>query len=147
MAAGPRVKPTREDTWKITLTVNGDEFGVWDKKTGGDVDSDEVKYYPGNMLPPISLGGRRTVANVILQREYDLDDDHVKINTLLNLVGSGKVEVVQQPLDVDGLPKTYKGITYLGTLKRVLIPPVDSEATGASLIEVEITVDGYPTSG
>jgi len=133
-------KPTRQDTFRVTLTVDHENFGVWDKKTGGDVDSNELKYRPGGMRPLQSLGGTTTPANVTLQRDYDRIDDHDRINTLLRKAGKVRATVHQQPLDFDGNPYG-KTIHWKGTLKRVLVPDVDSEGNSAAMIEVEISVD------
>lgn len=136
---------TRQDTWTIRVNLNGVPLGIWDKKTGGELDSDELKYHPGGMVPPISLGGKKTVGNITLTREYDRRDDHDKINTLLNAVGRGDVTVSQRPMDFDG-NEYGRPIIYKGTLKRVNLPDVDSEGTGASLYEMEVTVAGYPAA-
>lgn len=148
MPAVVRDNPTRQDTWIINVSLKvgnvNHALGIWDKKSGGDVDSDEVKYYPGAMGPPISLGGRKTVSNVLVDREYDRIDDHSKIAMLLNAVGKGIVTVSQRPLDLDGNPNNAKAITYQGILKKVVVPPADSEATGPCLVQLEITITGYP---
>jgi hypothetical protein len=38
-----------------------------------------------------------------------------------------------------------KPLVYNGRLKRVTPPEVDSEASGAALVEIEVTVDGFPS--
>jgi|SRR5262245_30577241 len=139
----PRQAGTRQDTFVVRLIVQGNSFGIWDKKTGGELDSDEVKYYPGGMNKVVSLGGRLTPGNITLQRLYDRVDDHDRINTLLNTVGKGNITVSQRPMDLNGQPYG-KTIYWTGRLKRVLVPDVDSEATSAALIEVEISTDGIP---
>jgi hypothetical protein len=120
------------------------DLGAFDKKSGGELDSDEVTYYPGGMVPRISLGGRVTPGNVTLQRIYDLNDDHGKVDTLLEVVGRATVTVTQRPMDIDGNLFGQKGIQWIGVLKRVQIPDVDSEATSAALLEIEVTVHGNP---
>jgi len=136
---------TRQDTWVIRVHLNGVSFGVWDKKTGGELDSDDIKYYPGGMVPPIMLGGKKTTGNVTLQRNYDRIDDHGKINTLLAAVSSGKVTISQRPMDVDG-HEIGSSIIYTGKLKRVNVPDTDSESQTASLYEIEVTINGYPSA-
>lgn len=136
---------SRQDQFAITLHVSGHDYGFWDKKTGGELDSDEVKYYPGATDQSVTLGGRVTPGNVTLQRLYDRVDDDPFIQLLFNAVGKGAATVTQRPLDKNGTPFGNR-ITWLGTLKRVLVPDVDSEATGAALLEVEITVAGSPVS-
>src|SRR5215831_17271628 len=141
----PRTHGTRQDMFVVRLTVEGNSFGIWDKKTGGELDSDEVKYYPGGMNAPVTLGGRVNPGNITLQRLYDRIDDHQRINTLLNGVGKALVSVSQRPMDLDG--HGYgKTIVWTGKLKRVLVPDVDSEAQSAAMVEVEITVDGQPSA-
>jgi len=136
---------TRQDTFSVIVQLNGNTLGVWDKKTGGELDSDDIKYYPGAMAKVQSLGGRVTPGNLVLQRLYDRQDDHDKINTLFNAVGRGKVKVTQRPLDLDG--NGYgKRIVWTGKLKRVNVPDADSEATAAALIEIEVSVDGAPVA-
>lgn len=140
-----REHSTRQDTWNVGLKVDGNSFGLWDKKTGGEVDSDEVVYWPGGMRPKLSLGGRVTPGNITLQKLFDGVDDHNdRLRLLLKAVGKAPCTVTQRPLDFDGNP--YGGrITWNGRLKRVLIPDVDSEGNSAALIEVEITIEGTPS--
>jgi hypothetical protein len=140
-----RTSGTRQDTWIIRVHLGNTPLGVWDKKSGGALDSDDIKYYPGGMVPPVSLGGKKTTDNVTLQRLYDRHDDHDKINTLLAAVGRGQVKVAQRPMDPDG-HEYGKSIQYVGTLKRVLVPETDSESTSAALIEIEVGIAGYPTT-
>lgn len=144
--------PTRDDTYTVTVTVFRPDNpavamikGVWDKMSGGGIDSEESKYHPGGMSDPISLGGRKTVENVTVQRLYRLGRDHDAMQSLINAVGKSKVTVSKQPMDIDA--NVYGDpIVYNGTLKRVTPPDVDSEASEGGLIELEITVDGYPTA-
>lgn len=137
----PKTKPQREDMFVIELLINNSSFGIWDKKTGGDLDSDEVTYYPGGMVDRIALGGRVLPANITLSRIYDGVEDHARINTMLNAVGKGSCKVTQNPLDVNG-NRYGKKVTWSGILKKVLVPNVDSETTAAAMIELEITVFG-----
>lgn len=135
---------TRQDTWVVRLSIGGNHFGIWDKKTGGELDSDEVVYYPGGMLPKLSLGGRVMPGNITLQKLYDGVDDHKEhIGLLMRGVGKWDATVTQRPLDLNGQPYG-KAIQWKGKLKRVLVPDVDSEATSAAMLEVEITVEGTP---
>lgn len=145
--AATRNAPTRQDTFLLTVTLNGNSLGVWDKKTGGGIDSNELKYQPGGInVPPLSLGGKKIAGNVTLQREYDRVDDHDKINTLYNAAGRGKVTISQRPLDFDENPYG-RALLWTGTLKKVQEPDVDSEGGNtAALIEIEVTISGYPSA-
>ena len=60
---------SREDQYNVTVSVEGlGNLGTFDKFTGGEVDSDEQKYRPGGMAPPVSLGGAVTMGNVVVSR-------------------------------------------------------------------------------
>lgn len=140
-----RDNPVRQDTWRITISLNGNTLGIWDKKSGGAIDSDDAKYYPGGMVPPIALGGKKTTDNVTLSRFYDRYDDHDKINTIMNAAGKGIIVVSQRPLDAEG-NAFGKAITYHGKLKRVAPPDVDSESSTVAMLEIEVSVNGYPAA-
>jgi hypothetical protein len=144
--------PTRQDTYNVSVTVFRPDNnkvaiikGTWDKLTGGEVDSDDTKYYPGGMVDPISLGGRKSVGNLTVSRLYRLERDHDAAQAMINAVGKSKVTISKQPLDLDG-NSSGRPIVYNGILKRCTFPEVDSEASGAGMIELEVTVDGFPTS-
>jgi hypothetical protein len=113
--------------------------------SGGEIDSDDAKYYPGGMAPPVSLGGRKSVGNVTVSRLYRLARDHDAVQVLIDAAGKASMVVTKQPLDVDG--NVYgRPIVYKGTLKRVTPPEVDSESSSAAMIELEMTVEGFPSS-
>lgn len=143
--------PTRQDTYAVTVSVVHPQtgalqnLGIWDKFSGGEIDSDVTQYYPGGMAPPVSLGGRKTVGNVTVSRLYRLERDHDRIQMLVDSVGKSAMVVSKQPLDINS--NVYgRPIVYRGTLKRCTPPEVDSEASGAGMLELEMTVDGFPTS-
>lgn len=123
------------------MTVDGTALGVYDKLTGGEVDSEETKYKPGGMGASVSLGGSVEVGNLTISRLYVLNRDHDNIHWLLSRAGKGQVVISRQPLDVDG--NAYgRPLVYTGTLKTVTPPEVDSESSDAALIECEITPAG-----
>src|SRR5262245_35114024 len=133
----------RQDMFAITLHVEGHPNlqGYWDKKTGGEIDSDEVKYYPGASYKPVSLGGRIVPGNITLQRLFDRDDDYPFLQGLIDSVGKARASVTQRPLDLNGNLFGDTRVEWTGIVKRVLIPDVDSESTSAALIEIEISID------
>jgi hypothetical protein len=146
MAAGgwPINNPTRQDTWVIRAHLNGNTIGIWDKRTGGELDSEETKYSPGGMNPQISLGGRNQPGNVVLQRIYDRVNDHDNLlQKLYDAVGNGEIDVYSRPMDLDG--NGYgQAIHHNGILKRVAVPDVDSESSTAALLEIEVSVGADP---
>jgi hypothetical protein len=146
MAGGP----TREDTFRVNVKIEHpfthqmEDFGVWDKLDGGAIDSEDTKYYPGGMEDPTSLGGRKTTDNVTLGRLYRLERDHGHLNALIVGTGKSKVTIIKHSLDIDG--NVYGSpLVYNGRLKRCTPPTHDSNASGAAMVEIEVTVDGFPT--
>lgn len=136
--------PTREDTWLISLSIDGRDLEVWDKISGGEVDSEESKYRPGGMAAEISLGGTRTIGEITISREYDRLRDHPLLSWLFNRVGAGRCVIGRQPLDYNGAP-SGNPTTYTGTLKTVTPPDVDSMSNDPALLELAVTPDGTIT--
>jgi hypothetical protein len=121
------------------------DYGIWDKKTGGAIDSEERIYYPGAMASAISLGGRKTVSEVVLSRLYRLQRDHDPIQQLIDAAGRSAIEIHQQPMDIHG--NVYGSpIVYGGTLKTVTLPEHDSESNDPALLEITCTIPAPPTS-
>lgn len=128
----------RKDQYDTTVTVDGTDLGTFDSLTGGEVDTDELTYRPGAMGARISLGGVVNVGAVVVGRLYQLERDHLNIHWLMGRAGKADVVVKKQPLDVDG-NAFGRPLTYQGKLKRVSPPEVDSEASEAAIIEIEVT--------
>jgi voltage-gated potassium channel Kch len=148
MAAGG---PTRSDTYLLNVQIqhpvsgNMINYGTFDKMTGGELSSGATQYNPGGMAPPVSLGGRKTTSNVVVSRLYRLGRDHDVIQQILDGVGKSRMVVTKQPLDIEG--NTYgKPIIFQGVLDRCKEPEVDSETSTAGLLELEMVVEGYPTT-
>jgi hypothetical protein len=132
---------SRQDQYNVTVTIDGADYGTWDKMGGGEVDSEEKKYKPGGLAPEVSLGGSQTVGNITVSRLYDLARDHGTVKELLGRVGKAVVVVSKQPLDADG-NAFGAPIVYRGTLKTCTPPEVDSESSDAAMIELEVTSSG-----
>lgn len=143
--------PTRSDTYRLNVQVEHPvsgamiNYGTWDKMTGGELSASSTSYRPGGMGAPVSLGGQKTTANVTVSRLYRLQRDHDVAQQLLDGVGRCRMVVTKQPLDIEG--NTYgKPLVYTGTLDQVKTPDVDSESSAAGLIELQMVVEGYPTT-
>lgn len=121
----------RQDQYNVTVSINGVQLGTFDKMSGGDIDSEEVKYKPGAMAPELSLGGSVTVSNITVERLFELGRDTSIIPQLKSWVGKGEVTVVKQPLDINGAPYGTP-MVYQGKLKTFTPPPVDSNATSSA---------------
>jgi len=131
----------RKDQHAIHVSVDGVDFGIFDKKTGGEVDSSETTYQPGAMGQRISLGGVQEITALTVDRLFDLDRDGQQVHWLMSRVGKGDMVCSVQPLDVDG--NVYgRPMTYKGKLKMVTPPEADSESSDAALISLEMTPAG-----
>jgi hypothetical protein len=132
---------SRQDQGAISVAIDGVNTGIWDKLSGGEVDSEETKYKPGAMANEISLGGSVNTGNVTVSRLYVLNRDHVNIKGWIARVGKAAVTVSKQPLDVDG-NAFGDPLVYAGILKMVTPPELDSESNDAALVELEISTSG-----
>lgn len=134
--------PTREDTHNVTASVDGRDLGLFDQKSGGEIDSEEQKYNPGGMIGEISLGGRRTIGNVTIERYYDALRDHPLVPWLASRVGAARGVIGVTPRDAYGIVQGDP-ITYAGTLKTVSPPDIDSTGTDAAKMSLEFTIDSF----
>src|SRR5215471_1365021 len=135
---------SRIDQYDITVNVDGRPLGTWDKLQGGAVDAEETTYKPGGMGARITLGGSQNVANVTVQKLYDLASVHPLVHWLMSRAGKGTIVIKKQPLDVNG-NAVGRPITYTGKLKQVIPPDVDSEAADAALLGLEMVPAGTVT--
>lgn len=132
---------SREDQYNVTVMIAGTNMGTFDTMSGGEIDSEELKYRPGGMAPQVSLGGSKSIGNVTVGRLYDLARDHAKVAFLEGAVGKAAATVTKQPLDADG--NAYgKPIVYTGKLKAMTLPDHNSESSDAAMVELEISVSG-----
>lgn len=135
---------TRLDTYNITVTIAGQNLGTWDADEGGTIDSDSSSYRPGGMADPVSLGGTKTVEDVTLRRLYRLGRDHHISQRYIDWAGHAFVNISKQPLDIHG-NKWGKPLVWNGILKSVKFPSHDSQSSEAGLIEIVVTIEGFPT--
>jgi hypothetical protein len=150
----PTILGTRQDTWLVALAIEdpanpGDpypDWGIWDTKTGGDIDSDDHLYYPGGMLPAYDLGGKPTPQSITLSRNYRIQRDHYRAQKLIDSVGKSNVRITIFPMDKYGNEHT-PAIVYLGTLKTVTFPEINSESSSdPGMITIVCTIYSAPSA-
>ncbi len=134
---------SRESQYEVTLRINGTDFGVWDKLSGGEVDSEETKFRPGGQGAQVSLGGSKSTGNVTVSRLYRQDRDALNVKQLFAACGSGDCVVTKQLLTNEG-DAVADPIVYRGTLKTCTPPDHDSESDSAAMIELVISTAGMP---
>lgn len=130
-----------ENQYSVTVRVGAINLGVFDRFSGGEVDSEETKYSPGAMGPQVSLGGKTTVGNVTVSRLYELARDHAVSKDLIAAVGKSEVTVTKQPLDADRNPYGAPHV-YTGKLKSVSFPDHNSESSDPGMLELEVSSAG-----
>lgn len=138
----------REDLFKVTAKMTKSDntivdMGSWDGFEGGEVDSEEAKYTPGdNQGREVSLGGKRTVGNFTIKKIIGrTSSDHADMKTWQDNVGKATVTVIKQPLDAT-FTAFGSASTYSGILKTVTPPNFDSNSSDAAIVELEISSNG-----
>lgn len=124
------------------------DLGVWDKFSGGDIDSDDTKYRAGGRAPEESLGGTRTVSNVTLSRLFRIERDFGVLQRLIDGAGVTDVQITRSYLDPSSVAvnsPAYGNVVYVGKLKAVKQPEHDSNSSDASMVEIECSV-GVPVA-
>lgn len=131
---------TREQLFLVTLTIDGTDYGIWDKWDGGDKDSTQTKYRSGGQPDEEDLGGAPTFSDVTLTRNYRLSRDAPILGALLNSVGIGNCVATKYPLNRD---YSIYGphIQAIGPLKTVTDPKVDSNAANPALLVLVLSVN------
>jgi hypothetical protein len=129
----------REDLFEVHLFIDGQDCGVWDRLSGGDLDSDDTKYRPGGgMGDQESLGGPRQVSNITLTRRWKLGRDTSLLPLLQQKVGTG--DCVASKMSLDASYNAFgDSLVYNGTLKSVSPPDYNSSSNDAALIALEIS--------
>lgn len=129
-----------EQQWLATLSINGNDYGVFDKFAGGDVSAPVNKHRPGGMGPEITYLSLPTYSDVTLTKVYETQNDHDRIAILHSLVGNGLASVTLQPLDDGGNPWGNPRV-YQGRLVGVKDGGTDSMSNAARMFEVDIAVE------
>jgi hypothetical protein len=132
--------PTREDTWHITVVVEDQPLGVFDNVSDIEADSEEAKYRPGSMDQEISLGGRRTLSNITVDRYYDIFRDGPLAKWLFRRAGQARGTLARSAMTTGGAI-AGEPHWFGGTLKRVKEPDSDSMGSDVAKLELEFTID------
>lgn len=129
----------RQKQWRVTLTVDGKNYGVFDTFSGGNVTANSSRYAAGGMDDPEPQGGTADREAITIGRQFRRNRDVAAQVELDNLVGKGKAVVSRQALDPDkvaiGPPKVFKGV-----INGCTEPEHDSNGDDPSTFEVEIDV-------
>lgn len=124
-----------QSDYLVTATVDGRPLGVFDSRSGGEVDSDIAKRNTGE--GPKVYNGRPNVGDVTIVRGYERERDHELIRTLEKRVGRAEVVISEQPLDEDDNPWGKPKI-WTGKLKTVTGGDVDADSSDPRDFELTI---------
>lgn len=117
------------------------DCGVFKQKSGGRVQAEDSKDFPGGMAPQEAFASQATVENVVLTGTQKLERREL-IRWMRGRVGKADAVATEQPLDADG-NASGPGDVWTGILIRVSTSDVDSSATGdVANFEVEISTNG-----
>jgi hypothetical protein len=129
-----------EQQWLATLTVNGVDYGVFDKFSGGDVTASSNKHRPGGMGPEITYLSLPSYSDVTLTKVYETQRDHDRVAQLHALAGRALASVTLQPLDDNGQPWGTPRV-YQGRLTTIKDGGTDSMSSAARMFEIDIAVE------
>lgn len=137
------INGSREDQYNVTVTMAyggvTKDLGTFDTLDGGEVDSDDTKYFPGGMQQQISLGGRAAVGNVTVGRIYDLARDHPIMGWVLGGVGCAEVTVTKTSMTACSPKAVEHPLVYKGKVKTVTPPSHDANSTDAAIWTMEVS--------
>lgn len=130
--------PARQDLYDVYVTVDGIDCGRFDAWTGGDGDSEETTYNEGGGNR-VALGGQQTRDNVVCGRLFKYDRDLALYRLLDPRRGKARMTATKFVLDDDRNPISPPVAIRYGKLKRVSNPEANSNESGESMWEVEMT--------
>jgi len=142
-----------KNIFRATVQIVGSkpqDLGMWDAFQGGDYDTTETKYTPGDGEQRVYVG-LRTTGNVTLDADYQLGIHDV----LLRQVGTevkANEDLRGQPVKVVVLERGADGNyqqnrnPYPGVIKQIVPPDGDSNDAG-TIAKIQMVVSvGKPTT-
>jgi hypothetical protein len=131
----------RQDEANCTLTVDGRDMPfLFQKRSGGKVDSEGSKSFPGAMTPQKVHGGQQTVEDLTLEGEFVPARDNEQIQWLKTRAGKGQAHVNENGLDVDGNVIVPGINNWSGVLKSIDPGNFDSTAADPRMFVIEVEV-------
>lgn len=134
-----------ESNYRVTISLNGNNMGVFDKKSGGSLSAPVSSYAAGGMAPPEVVSAPPNSIEVITLTKAYRTDDHDVLDTWNAAVGKGSCTVREQPLDQNGAAYGAP-IVWTGLLTSVATPDHDSTSASESMMTITITPGGTVAS-
>lgn len=145
-AIGMPIKNTtssRQSKVTVSATYLGvtKDLGTWDTWGGGGVTADNTKHRRGAMGAQVAVGGPKTIDDVTITRDYDLERDHQFAHWLSGAVGRAWIVATRQFLDMDGF-NFGAPIVITGVLIGYTLPEHDSDSSDVSMVEIVVNPNG-----
>lgn len=132
----------RTDLERVTVSVDGKQISdAWDRFSGGDVDSVELRHRPGGQPYEVQQGGPVTVTNFTVSREFRTERDLPILPELRNRVGKGVIVCTRQRLNAEYVPIGAPSV-YSGVLKTVKPAETDSDKPAIAMLVLEVSPNG-----
>jgi len=133
----------RQNRITVNVTFLGEtrSLGTWDTWSGGGVTADNTKHRRGGMGPQVAVGGPKTIDDVTISRDYDLQRDNPNAHWLSSAVGRAWVTAKKQYLDMDGYD-FGDPIVITGVLIGYNEPESDSDSSDVAMVELVINPNG-----
>lgn len=123
----------RQDLVRITASLAGRPLGEFSTFQGGELSSEDVKKSAGGGKQQRSRGGRQTVGNVTIGREF-IEGLDSRADAASHRGRPDEFVIDYQPLD-DHSNNMGPSTTYTGTLIR--FAPGEADSDGDSTLDVE----------
>ena len=134
--------PSTESSFRVTVSVNKGKSSEWEMVSGGGRSSSTSKVRIGTQPEKtVTLPSVSDSADVTLTRHMVIKDVWELQRQLLNLVGSGLVDMWMHPLDGNGVPFDVNQLTYSAGLI-VAVSPVQVSNESTSVASITMTVSG-----
>lgn len=123
-----------KNAFRASLNVAGVDYGSWDALTGGDFDTNEVKYTPFDEEQRVYVG-QKTTNNVTLERDYvEAIDGPLLAKDLRGQSATGVI------LDRDANGNFQQNRPpYRGVVKTIIPPDYDSNDS-STVVKIQVVI-------
>lgn len=119
----------------ITVVIDGEPWGTFDSRSGGETTADITKHRPGGMGTEKAYPSLPTTGDVTVGRVYERERDVAKVAAVRHRTGRAAMSITEQPLDADGIP-WGSPTTWTGLLSSVTDGDADSTSNDVRMLEL-----------
>lgn len=122
----------------ITVTIDGEPWGVFDTLSGGDTTAEPTKRRAGGGTMK-SYAAHADTDDITVGRVYERERDHEKLRKARRRVGKANATISEQPLDDDGAA-WGKPTVYTGRLTGLAPGEADSDSADVRMLELTFQI-------